>query len=167
LNDRQKVLYGIILFLNLTLGGYQCPYYTIQELTSVIPPNVFPTPNSIKQIWKELYRLHRKDLLEWHGTWRETESARFSITGNGTLFIREYLHGIGVVLKDEKKYEKFLNETEGDSATKTYLKGLREKLVGKSQEEIVNGFFLAAKLYTPTAITLLLRLIVENIDKVS
>src|SRR3954451_23188858 len=43
---------------------------TIQELTSVIPPNVFPTPNSIKQIWKELYRLHRKDLLEWHGTWR-------------------------------------------------------------------------------------------------
>jgi hypothetical protein len=118
---------------------------SINELSNKIPPSSIPDQLSGKEIFShiknQIDELKNDELLKEDTQLsfdRQPQDQAFYITSPGKLFIRKHYRGLIPLIENKKGYEKIIDQLEADSNNKKYLKKLRDKLVGKTEDKIID-----------------------------
>jgi hypothetical protein len=119
----------------------------VRKLIALLPSSSMPPEKpTTKEVYNQLNALVEHGLLEYEGGgFNNLEMESFSVTGDGMLYIKQYLAKLSREIKDKKVTERDIDRAEGDSGAKKYLKGLLSKLVDKSQDEIADTLFSAIR----------------------
>ncbi|MGC1134817.1 MAG: hypothetical protein WA941_18460 [Nitrososphaeraceae archaeon] len=165
--DQQRK--GEVLGRKLNGIGYTANYRfatNINELTTIINQDLIPGATNnpddiIKEIEDEIGELLEKGLLQYEKdtSFRGKQLHGLYITPKGKAYIRRCFRGLAKIVADKTQYEGAIEQVDTSSTAKQYLKGLREKLVDKSQDEILEAITSGVKMYAPAGIAAVLRLV--------
>jgi len=142
---------------------------SINELSTIVSPNLIPgdkpDPSDIfTRTINEVIELERKELIKYehersHPSFKGEQYEGFYVTTQGKLFVRKCFVGLVPKIEDKIQYERVVEQTEANTEVKKYFKELREKLIDKSQDQVVEMIISGMKEYTVVGISIALRLL--------
>lgn len=132
----------------------------VKQLATILPPSVIDDDLTVNEMVRQLSMLQKNELLDVGMLGSSTEGfGSFSITTEGILLVKKIFGNIKKSMKDKKFYQKKIEDTEGNSNTKKWLKGMWDKLKDKAQDEIVDEILSQVKIYGPQLIGFMIRLV--------
>jgi hypothetical protein len=118
---------------------------SINDLSIKAPPSFMPDQPSGKEILiivkNQIDKLKNDGLLENDRQFsdnREHEDQGFYVTAAGRLFVRKHYTGLIPVVDNKQEYEQIIDQLEVDSDSNKSLKKLRDKLIGKTEDKIID-----------------------------
>ncbi|MFL6494739.1 MAG: hypothetical protein ACJ70N_08030 [Nitrososphaera sp.] len=130
----------------------------VRDLCNKLPYSITSETATAEQVGKQMESLVERGFLEQVFKIKTGEFATFTITADGMLVINRILGKLSQKIEDKKITEQDIDSAEGDSGAKEHLKGLLNKLVDKSQNEIVETLFSAIQTQGMPIVLLLIEL---------
>ena len=142
---------------------------SINELTTIVLPNLIPgdklDPSDIlTRTVNEVIDLEKQELIKYehersHPSFKGEQYEGFYVTPGGKLFVRKCFVGLVSKIEDKIQYERIVEQTEANTIVKKYFKELREKLIDKSQDQVIEIISSGIKEYAVVGISIALRLV--------
>lgn len=142
---------------------------SISELTTIVSPDLIPgrgwdADEIIAQIESEVLGLLKRKLIIYKnkpssGGFRGIQYEVFYISPKGKALVRKCFRGLEDLVSNQEQYDTAIDGVETGSEAKNYLRGIRTKLIDKTQDEIVQIIVSGAKRYAPAGIAMILRLV--------
>lgn len=135
---------------------------SVRELAIKLPVSMVEERLSTEQMLKQLELLEMNKLLELAGIGGiRGEYTKFSITSDGIIFLKLMYAELSDAIKDKEVYEKIIEDVEGKSEAKTWLKGLWNTIKDKAQDEIADVILSGVRKHGTDLIGIGFRLINE------
>ena len=112
-----------------------------RDLCNKLPYSINSETLTSEQVCNQMESLLERGLLEQVFKIKTGEFATFTITADGMLVVNRILGKLSQQIEDKKVTEQDIDRAEGDSGAKEYLKGMWNKFVDKSQNEILEMLF--------------------------
>ncbi len=134
---------------------------TLDQLITTMPDSMSSETMLPEDVANQLKILVGRGLLDWTLKRQgETYSTFYTITMRGKLLIKGYISKFSNAIKDKKINDVKVDQIEGDSNAKNYLKEkIIDKAIDKSLDQIADGLILGIKIIGPTLVTLLTQLV--------
>jgi hypothetical protein len=141
---------------------------SVRELAVKSPTSMIKERLTSDQILEQLQILESNQLLELAGIGGyRGEYTKFSITTDGIMFLKSIYAQLSEAIKDKNVYEKIIDNVEGNSEAKTWLKGAWDKLKDKAQDEIADIILSGVRKYGTELIGIGFRLLNEYMKNTS
>ena len=132
---------------------------SLKHLINILPFSTASETSSPEVVREQLGALVKRGFLKPELKRQNGEyTTFFSITLGGTLFVKSYISKLSSAIEDKKINDQDIDSAEGNNEIKKYFKETWRKIKDKSQDEIVDTLFSAARTYGPPLISLLTNL---------
>lgn len=134
----------------------------IKQLAIILPPSISRNLTSAKMI-RQLSILVENGYLEENFLGSTSGFGSVSITIDGILLVKKIFANLKKSVKDKKSYEKKIEDTEGNSSTKKWLKSMWGTLKDKAQDEIADLILSEVKKHGTQLIAFVIKLYYDNV----